>query len=301
MRRIISALIIIIVSCSINIAHAAGPDDFVIIQTKDFLYACGIQDKGFGYKAILTKAFAESAEGKTLLQEFAKCKAEYHANNADAQHKPEEIIESLRKHSLAQTLWGDVKFIDGNRYIAVTKSLHTSADSNIIWGGWGCIDDKGKTVIPMKYGYIIEGNTNINAIVFAESMGNDRMPGAARRIGVMRNDGTIALKPNNDEVHLVFNRWIVIHECNNINGGYNIFDKNYNVKISNMGYVDYQELTKKNTGFFVISDARGLKALFNDSLRRITDFKFVSYSYENNQWKGTTDEGDTTVIDTRNL
>lgn len=88
--------------------------------------------------------------------------------------------------------------------------------------------------------------------------------------------------------------------CNNINGGYSIFDKNYDVKKSNLGYVDYQELTKKNTGFFVISDTRGMKALFNDSLRRITDFKFVNYTHENHLWKGMTDEGKTTVIDTRN-
>lgn len=272
MKRVIAAFIIIVVSCCINIAYAAGPDDFVIIQTKAFQNDYGIHDKGYGNKAILTKAFAESADGKALVEIFSKPPKSL-SEGYLTHGKAEELIESLRKHSLAQTLWGDVKFIEGNRYIAVTKSQNTTAESDIIWGGWGCIDYKGNTVIPLELGYIIEGNTNINAIVFAESMGNDRMPGATRRIGVMRNDGTIALKPNYDEVHLVVNRWIITHECNNINGGYFIFDKNYNVKMSNMEYIEYQEPTKKNSGFFIISDIKGMKALFNDSLRQITDFK----------------------------
>lgn len=50
MKRAISALIIIVVSCCINIAYAAGPDDFVIIQTKAFLDDYGIHDKGYGIR-----------------------------------------------------------------------------------------------------------------------------------------------------------------------------------------------------------------------------------------------------------
>lgn len=119
-------------------------------------------------------------------------------------------------------------------------------------------------------------------------------------MGVMRNDGTIALNPDFDEVYLLFNRWIVTHERNNINGGYHIFDKNYNMKMADMGYVDYQEFDKKGTGFFVISDKDGKKALFTDSLRRITDFKFVSYTFDHHLWKGTTNDNKTIVIDTRN-
>lgn len=301
MKRIITTFIIVVVSYCISLAHATGPDDFVIVQTKAFLNDCGINNKGFGYKAILTKAFMDSTEGKALIQDFTKCREAYLAQNADTiSYKPDGIMESLRQHSLGKTLWGDAKFIDGNRYIAVTKSLNTSMESSIIWGGWGCIDYEGNIVIPMKYGYINEGNTNINAIVFEESIGNNRMPGTTRRMGVMKNDGTIALNPNNDEVYLLFNRWIVTHERNNLDAGYYIFDKDYNVKISNMGYVAYHELAQKDTGFFVISDTGGLKALFDDSLRKITDFKFVSYTYENHLWEGRTDDNKTIVIDTRN-
>lgn len=37
MRRIITTFIIILASCCINMVHATGPDDFVIVQTKAFV------------------------------------------------------------------------------------------------------------------------------------------------------------------------------------------------------------------------------------------------------------------------
>lgn len=39
--------------------------------------------------------------------------------------KPEGVLEALRKHSVGQTIWGAVKFLDGDRYIAVTRSVNT--------------------------------------------------------------------------------------------------------------------------------------------------------------------------------
>ena len=104
MKRVIAAFIIIVVSCCINIAYAAGPDDFVIIQTKAFLDDYCIHDKGYGNKAILTKAFAELADGKALVEFFSQPPKSLSEGDL-TQGKAEELIESLRKHSLAQTLW----------------------------------------------------------------------------------------------------------------------------------------------------------------------------------------------------
>ena len=39
---------------------------------------------------------------------------------------------------VGQTIWGAVKFLDGDRYIAVTKSVNTYG-YNDPKGGWGCI------------------------------------------------------------------------------------------------------------------------------------------------------------------
>lgn len=101
MKRVIAAFIIIVVSCCINIAYAAGPDDFVIIQTKAFLDDYGIHDKGYGYKAILTKAFAESAEGKALVEIFSQSSKSLLEGNLthgnDRQH-PSTNTHLLTKH-----------------------------------------------------------------------------------------------------------------------------------------------------------------------------------------------------------
>lgn len=101
MKKVISALIIIVVSCCINIAYAAGPDDFVIIQTKAFLDDYGIHDKGYGYKAILTKTFAESAEGKALVEIFSqpsKSLSEGDLTHGNDRQHPSPNTHHLTKH-----------------------------------------------------------------------------------------------------------------------------------------------------------------------------------------------------------
>lgn len=98
-----------------------------MLDTRDFLEACGLRNKGFGHKAILTKEYANSSEGQDLIMRFVNCQTAYlNGRPSDAPEKPEGIIEALRKHSVGQSLYGGVKFLDGDRYIAVTKTLLTS-------------------------------------------------------------------------------------------------------------------------------------------------------------------------------
>lgn len=101
MKRVISALIIIVVSCYINIAYPVGPDNFVIIQTKAFQNDYGIQNKGYGNKAILTKAFAESAEGKALVEIFtcpSKSLSEGDLTHGNDRQHPSTNTHLLTKH-----------------------------------------------------------------------------------------------------------------------------------------------------------------------------------------------------------
>lgn len=71
------------------------------------------------------------------------------------------------RHSVGETIWGAVKFLDGDSYIAVTKSVNTY-DYNDPKGGWGCIDYDGNVKIPLKYHLIIDGDTDMNAIVIKD-------------------------------------------------------------------------------------------------------------------------------------
>lgn len=288
-------------------AWAGENERFVVVSTKMFEYYCGIQGGPYGRKAILEMAYVNSPEGQALLGRMEKCQEAYEMGNPSAAPgKPGVLLEVLRNHSLAGTLWGEVRFLDGDRYIAVTKTLKTSGSADPA-GGWGCIDYNGNVVIPFKYDNITGGDTNLNAIIFSKNVDDPEGKNQIQLCGLLRNDGSLALKAIYDTVWLLFDRWIVVCERNNRKNGWAIYDKDYNCKLSGLKKVEpftySYTRTDRKTKFFVITNETGKMALFNVVLRQITDFKFDGWMNERPYWLGTTGNSHeynyTTIIDTR--
>lgn len=108
-----AAMVLVALSVTANTCFAEGKDDFVVLSTRDFIEICGLQDKGYGHQAILTKEYANSSDGQDLIMRFVNCQMAYeNGNPAAAPGKPEGILEALRRHSLGQTPYGGVKFPD---------------------------------------------------------------------------------------------------------------------------------------------------------------------------------------------
>lgn len=274
---------------------AAGKDDFILFDTSYFIDVCGLKGKGFGYTAILTKEYADSSEGQDLIMRFINCQQAYeNGKPADAPGKPEGILEALRKHSVGQTIWGAVKYLDGDRYFAVTKSVNTN-DGNDPKGGWGCIDHDGNVKIPLKYQLIIDGNTDLNAIVVMDQTG---------RYGVLKNDGSVGLAFNYSSV-LFREGWIIVGEYHNNKNGFAIYDRNYNKKISGMKEIgDFSFLDKRNDKwypFFCITNPSGKIALFDKNLRQITEYKFDGWTNMAPYWSGQAIGEKDTHIDIRTM
>lgn len=164
-KTLVFAILLVVMPSGFNPCFATSMDDYIVLDTRDFLMACGLNAKGIGHNVILTKEYADSAEGQNLIMRFINCQQAYEKGKpAEAPGKPEGILEALRRHSVGQTIWGAVKFLDRDRYIAVTKSVNTYG-YNDPKGGWGCIDYNGNVTIPLKYHLIIDGDTDLNAIV----------------------------------------------------------------------------------------------------------------------------------------
>lgn len=278
-----------------NICLAAGKDDYVVLDTRDFLEACGLGDKGFGHKAILTREYANSSEGQDLIMRFVSCQQAYESGTPSAAPgKPEGILEALRRHSVGETIWGAVEFLDGDRYVAVTKSVNAN-DYNDPKGGWGCIDYDGNVKIPLKYHLIIDGDTDLDAIVIMDQSG---------RKGVLKNDGSVALASKYDAV-LFREGWIIVCEYHNNKNGFAIYDRNYNKKISGMKDIDefafLNTRTDEKYPFFCITDPSGKLALFDKDLRQITEYKFTEWSNLAPYWSGTAVGEKDTHIDIRTM
>lgn len=289
------AIALVVMPLFLNTCFAAGKDDFVVLDTRDFLYACGLQDKGFGHNAILRKDYADSAEGQDLIMRFYNCQRAYESGKpAEAPGKPEGILAALRRHSVGQELFGGVMFLDGDRYIAVTRSLNTH-DQNDPKGGWGCIDYNGNVTIPLKYHLIFDGDTDLNAIAFMDQSG---------RRGVLKNDGSVGLAPKYDAV-LFREGWIIVCEYHNSKDGFAIYDRNYNRKISGMKHIGaFSFLDKRNDKwypFFCIMNTAEKIALFDKNLRQITEYKFDGWADMAPYWSGQAIGEKDTHIDIRTM
>lgn len=290
----IAIAVLFFISNTSNIC-LAGKDDYVVLDTRDFLVACGINARGIGHNVILTKEYANSAEGQNLISRFISCQQAYESGKpAEAPGKPEGILEALRRHSVGQTIWGAVKFLDGDRYITVTKSVNTY-DYNDPKGGWGCIDYDGNVKIPLKYHLIIDGDTDLDAIVIMDQSG---------RKGVLKNDGSEALPMRYDAV-LFRAGWIIVCEYHNNKDGCTIYDRYFNMKISGMkDIVDFSFLNEKTDErypFFCITNPSGKIALFDKNLRQITDYKFDEWVNMAPYWSGIAIGEKDTHIDIRTM
>lgn len=290
-----AAMVLVALSVTANTCFAEGKDDFVVLSTRDFIEICGLQDKGYGHQAILTKEYANSSDGQDLIMRFVNCQMAYeNGNPAAAPGKPEGILEALRRHSLGRTLYGGVKFLDGDRYIAVTKSANTY-DYNDPKGGWGCIDYEGNVTIPLKYHLIIDGDTDLDAIVIIDQ---------SSRCGVLKNDGSVAL-PMQYSAVLFYAGWIIVCEYHNNRNGFSIYDRNYNKKISGMKNIDYfyfpDEKTGKRFPLFCITNSSGKIALLDGKLHQITDYKFDEWAYMDPYWVGVAVGEKDTHIDIRTI
>lgn len=285
---LIAAVAALILSVSETMA-ASGPEDVVVLPTDEFVYACGLMDKGYGNKVILEKSFIESDAGQNLLNRFLKCQEAYQLGRpGDAPGKPEALLEALRRHSIGQKIWGDARFIDGDRYIAVTTTVKPVMENAPLRGNWGCIDYEGNVVIPLKYGDIVDGNTDLDAIVFETGI----RPEDIKKIGVLHNDGSVALEAEYEYVGFPFGRWILTVGYHNTKDGHSIYDRNYRKVISGMQRIQPSSFTIRESGeqlgFFVIKDGSGLQALFKEDLQRFTDFKFREWATRNPIWIGVT-------------
>lgn len=294
-KTIMITLALIAFHSAANTCLAAGKDDFVVLGTRDFIEACGLQNKGLGHHVILTKEYADSAEGQDLIMRFVNCMQAYESGQPTAAPgKPEGILEALRRHSVGQSLYGGVKFLDGDRYIAVTKSVNTY-DYNDPKGGWGCIDFQGNVTVPLKYHLIIDGDTDLNAIVVMDQSG---------RYGVLKNDGSVALPMQYSSV-LFRAGWILVGEYHNSKNGFSIYDRNYNRKISGMKNIDdsvfHDRETDERYPFFSITNPSGKIALFDCNLRQITDYKFDEWAFMNPYWVGVAIGEKDTHIDIRTM
>lgn len=291
----IAITVLLFISTMSGTCLAAGKDDYVVLDTRDFVEACGLKGKGFGHKAILTKEYANSSEGQDLIMRFVNCQTAYlNGTPSAAPGKPEGILEALRRHSVGETIWGAVKILDGDRYFAVTKSVNTN-DGNDPKGGWGCIDHDGIVKIPLKYQLIIDGDTDLDAVVVMDQTG---------RFGVLKNDGSVALAPKYDAV-LFREGWIIVCEYHNNKDGFAVYDRNYDKKISGMmGVVDISFLNRRTDErypFFCITNTSGKIALFDRDLRQITGFKFDEWVNMAPYWSGIATGEKDTHIDIRTM
>lgn len=294
-KILVLAIVLFAMPMFFSTCLAAGKDDHIVLDTRDFIEACGLKGKGFGHQAILSKEYADSAEGQELIIRFVNCQMAYEGGNpAEAPGKPEVIIEEVRRHSLGGTLWGAVKFLDGDRYIAVTKSVN-NVDQNDPKGGWGCIDYEGKVTVPLKYHLIIDGDTDLNAIAVMDQSG---------RYGVLKNDGSVGLPMQYDAV-LFREGWIIVCEYHNSRNGFAIYDRNYEKKISGMRNIGDFDFVNRSTDerypFFCITNASGKVALFDASLRQVTGFKFDEWVNMAPYWSGVAVGEKDTHIDIRTM
>ncbi len=275
--------------------YATGQDDFVVIDTRDFVRVCGFDAKIIGCNAILTKEYANSTDGQNLISRFIRCQQAYeNGKPAEAPGKPQAILEALRRHSVGHTIWGAVKFLDGDRYIAVTKSVNIY-DNNDPKGGWGCIDYDGNVKIPLNYNLIIDGNTDLSAIAVMDQTG---------RYGVLKNDGSVGLEFKYSSV-LFREGWILVGEYHNNKDGFAIYDRNYNKKISGMKDIDVFSFLDKRNGkwypFFCITNTADKIALFDKNLRQITEYKFDGWTNMAPYWSGQAIGEKDTYIDIRTM
>lgn len=298
-------LFLMLALLSLSARAASGPDDVVIFNAAEFEEACGILSPEYGLygsRMIIEKSYLESAEGKSLEERIMKCMEAYQSGNPGAAPgKPAALLDALKRHSVGQSAWGDIKLLDGGRLIAVTKDPVGGQGRK----NWACIDYDGKTVIPFGRG-VSDGDTDMDAIIFSKEVGKNASGNAIIKNGVMHNDGTIALDAKYDVVWLINKRWIIVSTTGN--EGWAIYDTSYNLKLSgDFKKVEPFKFTYNNTdrvtNFFVITDSKDKRALFNGALRQITDFKFDGWMNEKPFWLGC--EGDplaynyTCIIDTR--
>lgn len=306
MRKHLQYIIILalILFASGTVASAIGRDDFEVLDTTEFEEVCGLQDADFysrGHSCVVRKSYLESDAGKSLLERMEKCMDAYRSGNPGASPgKPSVLLDVLRRNSLRETYWHRVNFVKGDRLILVMNSEISGGKR----GDWACIDYEGNIVVPFGRG-VYDGDTDLDALVFNEYAGTAENGTRVYKSGLMHNDGTIALEAKYGVVWLINKRWIIVSPDGR--SDWEIYDKDYNLKMSGMKDVEPFKYTYSHTdrvtNFFVMENDKGKKALFNGALRQITEYKFDGWLNERPYWLGC--EGDplaynyTCVIDTR--